>query len=97
MLAGQGTLRLAGDTRSLNERDYVALPADATGGHKIINDSDAPLRYLAFSTMNEPEVTVYPNSNKLGVFVGSPPGGRGERTVHGYYHIDDDIDYWKSE
>ncbi|ELZ32907.1 cupin domain-containing protein [Halorubrum tebenquichense] len=97
VLAGRGTLRLAGETYSLNEQDYVALPADATGGHKIINDSDGSLRYLAFSTMNEPEVTVYPDSNKLGVFVGSPPGGRGERAVHGYYAIDDDIDYWESE
>lgn len=97
VLAGRGTLRLAGDTYPLNERDYVALPADATGGHKIINDSDGSLRYLAFSTMNDPEVTVYPDSNKLGVFVGSPPGGPGERTVHGYYAIDDDVDYWEDE
>lgn len=94
VLAGQGTLRLAGDTHSINERDYVALPADETGGHKVVNDSDAPLRYLAFSTMNEPDITVYPDSNKFGVFVGSPPGGRGERTFHGYYDIEDNVGYW---
>ena len=50
-----------------------------------------------FSILNDPDVTVYPDSNKLEVFVGSPPGGRGERTVHGYYAIEDDIDYWDGE
>jgi len=44
--------------------------------------------------MNEPDVTVYPEMDKFGVFVGSPPGGRGERTLEGYYHIDDETDYW---
>lgn len=97
VLAGRGKLRLAGDSHPLNEGDYVAFPADETGGHKVINDSDGPLRYLAFSTMNEPDVTAYPESNKLGVFVGSPPGGSGERAIHGYYDIDDNVDYWEGE
>lgn len=97
VLAGRGKLRLDGETHLLSKRDYVALPADETGGHKIINDSDGPLRYLTLSTMNEPDVTVYPDSDKLGVFVGSPPGGRGERTIHGYYATDDSVDYWDEE
>ena len=97
VLAGSGTLRLAGETYSLSEGDYVALPADETGGHKVINDSEDSLRYLVVSTMNEPDVTVYPDSNKIGVFVGTPPGGSGERTVHGYHNIDDSIDYWERE
>ena len=45
------------------------------------------------STMTEPDVTVYPDTDKLGVFVGAPPGGEGERSVHGYYRRDDDVDY----
>jgi hypothetical protein len=47
--------------------------------------------------MNEPDVTVYPDSGKIGVFVGAPPGGREERSVHGYYNRDDDVDYWGEE
>jgi len=42
-------------------------------------------------------VTVYPDSGKVGVFSGSPPGGREERTVHGYYERDSDVDYWQGE
>lgn len=78
----------------LTAGDYVTLPANESGGNRVLNDSERPLRYLAISTMNEPDVTVYPEMDKFGVFIGSPPGGRGERTLEGYYHIDDKTDYW---
>lgn len=97
VLSGTGRLRLAGDAHTLHEGDYVSFPSDETGGHKVVNHSETPLRYLVVSTMNEPDVTVYPDSNKLGVFVGSPPGGRDERSIHGYYRIDDDVGYWEGE
>ena len=94
VLSGSGTLRLGDETRPLEKGDYVAFPADESGGHRVINDSEEPLTYLMVSTMDEPDVTVYPDTDKLGVFVGSPPGGRGERTLHGYYRIGDDVEYW---
>ncbi|WP_458205481.1 cupin domain-containing protein [Haladaptatus sp. NG-SE-30] len=97
VLSGSGRLRLDGEMLSLTEGDYVALPADESGAHRVINDSDEPLTYLAVSTMDDPEVTVYPDSEKFGVFVGSPPGGRDDRSLHGYYHRDDSVDYWAGE
>ncbi|WP_368410695.1 cupin domain-containing protein [Haladaptatus salinisoli] len=97
VLSGAGALRLAGETLSLAEGDYVALPADESGAHRVVNDSDEPLTYLAVSTMDEPDVSVYPDSEKFGVFVGSPPGGRDGRTLHGYYRLDDAVDYWDGE
>lgn len=97
VLSGTGALRLDGKTVSLEEGDYVALPADESGAHRVVNDSDAPLTYLAVSSMNEPDVTVYPDSEKVGVFVGSPPGGRDGRTLQGYYRQADSVDYWEGE
>ena len=97
VLDGTGRLRLDGESHRLEPGDYVACPADETGGHKVANDSDGTLRYLAVSTMETPDVTVYPDSGKIGVFVGSPPGGRGARPIHGYYRADDDVDYWEGE
>ncbi|MFD1644526.1 cupin domain-containing protein [Haloarchaeobius litoreus] len=97
VLDGACSLRLDGELVSLEAGDYVALPADERGAHRVVNDSDGPVRYLAMSTMAEPDVTVYPDSEKIGVFAGSPPGGSGERSVHGYYRIDDDVDYWEGE
>ncbi|MCD2203550.1 cupin domain-containing protein [Halobacterium sp. KA-6] len=97
VLTGTGMLRLDGETQPLRAGDYAALPADESGGHKVINDSEGPLRYLVVSTMNEPDVTVYPDSGKVGVFVGAPPGGRDERSHHGYYRVEDAVDYWDGE
>ncbi|MFB6123199.1 MAG: cupin domain-containing protein [Haloferacaceae archaeon] len=97
VLAGTGTLRLDGDAHALRAGDYAALPADESGGHRVVNDADEPLRYLAVSTMDDPDVTVYPDSGKVGVFVGAPPGGRDERSLHGYYRRADAVDYWDGE
>ena len=97
VLAGEGTLRLGGERVPLSAGDYVALPADERGAHRVVNDSEGTLRYLVVSTMDEPDVTVYPDSEKIGVFVGSPPGGRDERSVHGYYRRADAVDYWDDE
>jgi len=97
VLRGTGTIRLAGETSEVEAGDYVSLPADEPGGHRVINDSDGTLRYLAISTMNDPDLTVYPDSEKMGVYVGAPPGGREERSLEGYYRIEDDVDYWTGE
>jgi uncharacterized cupin superfamily protein len=58
---------------------------------------DAPLRFLVVSGMAEPDVTVYPDSGKFGVYAGAAPGGREERTVEGYYRLGDDVSYWEGE
>ncbi|RBI63807.1 cupin [halophilic archaeon] len=97
VLAGTGALRLDGETTPLAEGDYVALPADESGAHRVVNDSDEPLTYLMVSTMNDPDVLVYPDSEKVGVFAGSPPGGRETRTHHAYYRREDAVDYWSGE
>lgn len=95
VLAGEGALRTpAGETR-LEADDFAGFPADESGGHRVVNDGDEPLRYLVVSTMTEPDVTVYPEMEKFGVYVGSPPGGREERSLEGYYNVDDDTDYWE--
>jgi len=59
----------------------------------VINDSRAPLRYLAVSAMTEPDVTVYPDADRSGVFVGSSPGGRDERPLEKFYEIDGEVSY----
>ncbi|PSQ40687.1 cupin [Halobacteriales archaeon SW_5_68_122] len=97
VLDGEGVLRLDGERVPLEAGDYVALPADERGAHRVINDSEGTLRYLMISTMKEPDVMVYPDSGKVGVFAGAPPGGEGERTVHGYYRREDAVDYREGE
>ena len=97
VLAGEGTLRLDGETHPLRPGEYAPFPADDSGAHRVVNDGDDVLRYLVVSTMREPDVTLYPDSEKFGVYVGSPPGGREGRSLSGYYRIGDDVDYWDGE
>jgi uncharacterized cupin superfamily protein len=97
VLDGEGTLRLADDSIELAPNDYVALPATEEGAHRVVNDSDGVLRYLGISTMRDPDVTVYPDSDKIGIFAGGPPGGNETRDVHGYYRREDAVGYWSDE
>ena len=97
VLTGTGTLRLDGDTYALQKGDYVACPASETGGHCVVNDSDEPLQYLAISTMNDPDVTIHPEIDKLGVYVGSPPGKTDERVLSGFYDLDAAVESQENE
>jgi uncharacterized cupin superfamily protein len=97
VLAGEGTLRLDGESQPLSAGDYVALPAGEGSAHRVVNDSGDVLRYLVVSTMDDPDVTVYPDSGKFGVYAGSAPGSDEPRTLSGYYRVDDDVDYWAGE
>lgn len=97
VLAGEGRLRADSGEESLSAGDFVTLPADESGGHRIVNDGEDPLRYLMVSTMNEPDITVYPEMEKFGVYVGSPPGSREGRSLEGYYRLDDEVPYWPAD
>ena len=97
VLDGAGTLRLDGDRYPLAAGDYVALPAGEASAHRVINDGDDPLCYLALSTMEDPDVTVYPDSGKLGVYTGAPPGRREGRNRTLYLPEDAGVDYWRGE
>src|SRR5215216_2345588 len=79
VLEGSGTLRIGGEEIRVSKGDYVALPARAQAAHQIVNDSGAVLRYLCFSTMVEPDVMVYPDSGKVGIFGGAAPEGPKEK------------------
>lgn len=93
VLAGEGRLRHDSEDHAIEAGDYAAFPADESGAHRVVNDGDEPLRYLAVSTMRDPDVTVYPDSDRFGVFVGSPPGDSEERSLYGFYRLGDRVEY----
>lgn len=97
VLAGEGQLRAADGSYRLEAGDYVAFPTGKEGAHRVVNDSDDPLRYLAISTLRDTDVTVYPESEKIGVYAGAAPGSDGDRDVSGYWERDAQVDYWKDE
>jgi uncharacterized cupin superfamily protein len=97
VLDGEGVLRHDGEREPLAAGDYVALPAGEEGGHRVINDTEGPLRYLAISTMEDPDVLVYPDSGKVGLYTGSAPGDHENRELTKYFPMDADVDYWQDE
>ena len=98
IVAGQGTLRYDGAEYPVQTGDVVGTRAGPGTAHQIINTSDAPLRYLAISTMIEPEVSEYPDSGKLYAMAGAPPGGDpSRRTLARVLLKDAAVDYWLGE
>jgi len=94
VLQGEGVLRLGEAEHAIGAGDYIMLRA---GGepHQIVNRSGAPLRYLAVSTMNYPEVATYPESQKLGIY--ADPTRADRRHVVGIYRLSSAVDYWEGE
>jgi uncharacterized cupin superfamily protein len=54
----------------LERGDLVRFAPGPAGAHKVMNRSDAPARTLMFSSARVPAVSVYPDSNKIGVWPG---------------------------
>jgi uncharacterized cupin superfamily protein len=89
VLEGEGVLRSGGEEHPLRAGDYVSFPPGPPG-HQVINRGGAPLRFLAFSTMIEPEVAVYPDSKKVGFLA----RGQGLASV---YKEETAVDYYEGE
>jgi uncharacterized cupin superfamily protein len=98
ILEGEGSIRLADGTHKIRKGDFISLPPGRDSAHQIINDSKAPLKYLAVSTMLSPEVVEYPDSQKVGVLAGTG-GGRppGPDSLRHFTRLKDAVDYWDGE
>jgi uncharacterized cupin superfamily protein len=67
---GTVVLRSPDGEQTLVRGDLVCFPAGPAGAHKIMNRSDAPARTLMFSNARVPAVSVYPDSDTIGVWSG---------------------------
>jgi uncharacterized cupin superfamily protein len=68
---GAVVVRAPDGEHSLERGDLVCFPPGPAGAHKIMNRSDLPARTLLFSSSRLPAVSVYPDSNKIGVWPGN--------------------------
>jgi uncharacterized cupin superfamily protein len=86
-LEGEATLRLGEERYRIKAGDYVGFPAGQRAGHCLINDGDAPFRFIMIGDREPNEVCVYPDSNKVLVSaLGRAMLRDGER-----------LDYWDGE
>lgn len=72
VVEGSVVVRRPGGEQTLQRGDITSFAAGAEGAHKIMNRSEAPARTLAFSTAESLSFSVYPDSDKVGVFSDDP-------------------------
>jgi uncharacterized cupin superfamily protein len=67
---GNVVLRAPDGEHHLKRGDLVCFPPGPAGAHKLTNRSESPARTLMFSSSRAPAVSVYPDSDKIGVWAG---------------------------
>lgn len=99
ILAGEGLLRLHEKEYLLTSGDLISIPPGEKSAHQIINISEnEDLTYLSISTMEEPDIIFFPDSNKITVIAGSPPGGDdSQQSLNFTADLDQSVDYWEGE
>jgi uncharacterized cupin superfamily protein len=86
VLAGRPTLRDPDGEEELAPGDLVVFPEGEEGAHKVTNNTDEPVRIAMISNKDEPSVSFYPDSGKVGVW----PAGK-------LFRLADEVDYFTGE
>jgi uncharacterized cupin superfamily protein len=84
VLRGRPTIATPDGTRQLNEGDVLSLPHGPRGDRAITNETSDVVRVLMISTNIDPEVAEYPDSGKVGIWIGE--NGRFFRTADALEH-----------
>ena len=94
ILEGEGELRFGAERYRIRKHDVIACPAGGPQvAHQIINTGNSDMRYLALSSLETVEVCEYPDSNKVGVFAGSPDDAR----LRKLFRAETDVEYYDRE
>jgi uncharacterized cupin superfamily protein len=89
IISGHGILRTPHGDRAVSAGDLLFFPANESGAHKLINSSASEnLVYIDFDTANDIDVTVYPESGKIGIW---------GKDVNQIYRTEDQVDYYDGE
>ena len=70
VIDGTLVLRAPDGEHTVGRGDLVYFPPGPAGAHKLTNRSESPARTLMFSSSASPAVSVYPDSDKIGVWPG---------------------------
>jgi len=95
ILAGSGTLRFGKEEIAVNSGTVIACPPGGEYPHQLINGGDQELKYLVVSTMEYPDISEYPDSNKIGAYATS--AGRPQTGFRALYVRDRNVNYYDGE
>src|SRR5437763_3332612 len=88
VLSGRLSLRTAAGWEELPEGEVVAFPRGERGAHGYRNDSSVPVRLLMVSEMDGPNISVYPDTDQIGVF---DAGQRARRRFGALFDVADAV------
>ena len=86
VLDGTPAVRTPTGERVLRRGDAICFPSGPAGAHAV----RGPGRFLILSANREPSISVYPDSDKIGVRPGAP-----DHTLN--FRRRDAVDYWEGE
>lgn len=86
ILEGEVTLYLGDKSYVMRSGQYCCFPAGQKAGHSLYNHSDATCKFLIIGEKNPHDVTVYPDSGRVGV-----------RLMEEGYQQSATMEYWEGE
>lgn len=91
VLSGEATVRTPEGEVVLGPLDGMFFPTGPEGAHGVRNAGSAPARVLMWSDRVVPTATIYPDSGKVGVWIGD------DQPADGTYRIADAVEYYDGE
>ena len=95
IIDGAGVLRFGAEELEVTTGTVIACPPGPEYPHQLINTSDRELRYLVVSTMEYPDLSEYPDSNKLGALATAAIGQK--VGLRAFYVKDKNVNYYEGE
>jgi uncharacterized cupin superfamily protein len=92
VVSGNPTLRDPEGEHVLQPGDVVCFREGPEGAHQVRNAGEEPVRVLMLSTKVSPDMAVYPDSGKVGVWSGNADVDPGR-----LFRIASEVDYWDGE
>jgi uncharacterized cupin superfamily protein len=92
VVSGRPTLRNPEGEHVLEPGDVVCFREGPAGAHLVRNDTDEPIRVLILSTKTSPDMAIYPDSGKVGVWSGNESVDPGR-----LFRLASEVDYWDGE
>ncbi len=97
ILEGEATARMGEREVVVRAGDYIAMPTGPAHAHQLLNHTETPVRYLCMSTLQEPEVAVYPDSKKVGVLGGPGSIDASGKQLMQLTRQGESLTYWDGE
>ena len=95
IIDGEGVLRFGAEQIAVMAGSVIACPPGGEYAHQLINTAGVELHYLVVSTMDYPDLSEYPDSNKVGAY--SSPAVGPKVGFRALFVRDQNVNYYEGE